>query len=119
MRKYDRIAARSAEELRLAAPDGALDELAPGVEEALERAIVAVERYHRPQVHEGYRTKDSGVELTERRTPLRRVGIYVPGGRAAYPSTAVMTVVPARLAGVGVSVVQRVDAETKAAGAKT
>ncbi len=107
VRKLDRAAARSLDELRLAAPgsshlppSGRTEELAPGVEEALERAIAAVERYHQRQVHPGYRTEESGVELIERRSPLARVGIYVPGGRAAYPSTAVMTVVPARLAGV-------------------
>ncbi len=99
VRKYDRSVARKVDELRLAKPSDE-EALAPGVEEALERAITAVERYHQPQVHEGYRTEESGVELVERRSALKRVGIYVPGGRAAYPSTAVMTVVPARLAGV-------------------
>ncbi len=101
VRKYDRGTARAVGELRLAAPeDSAGDKLAPGVEEALERAIAAVERYHQRQVHPGYRMVESGVELVERRMALGRVGVYVPGGRAAYPSTAVMTVVPARLAGV-------------------
>ena len=104
VRNYDGAKARKVEELRLAAPDGH-EELTPGVEEALERAIVAVERYHERQVHPGYRTEESGLELIERRDPLRRVGVYVPGGRAAYPSTAVMTVVPARLAGVSEIVV--------------
>ncbi len=102
VRKYDRSPARTIDELRMAvSPSERTEEtLAPGVEEALERAIAAVERYHERQVHPGYRIHESGVELTERRTALGRVGIYVPGGRAAYPSTAVMTVVPARLAGV-------------------
>jgi histidinol dehydrogenase len=74
--------------------------LPEGFAEALETAIHAVERYHRPQVREGYRLEEDGVVLEELRTPLSRVGIYVPGGRAAYPSTVVMTAVPARLAGV-------------------
>jgi histidinol dehydrogenase len=74
--------------------------LPAGFAEALERAIVAVERYHAPQVRTGYRLEEEGVELEEWITPLQRVGIYVPGGRASYPSTAVMTVVPARVAGV-------------------
>ena len=74
--------------------------LPAGFAEALERAIVAVERYHAPQARTGYRLEEEGVELEERVTPLSRVGIYVPGGRASYPSTAVMTVVPARVAGV-------------------
>ncbi len=77
-------------------------DLPAGFAEALERAIAAVERFHLPQVRSGYRLEDEdGVVLDERIQPLRRVGIYVPGGRAAYPSTVVMTVVPARLAGVG------------------
>ena len=74
--------------------------LPEGFAEALERAIHAVERFHRPQVRQGYRLEEDGVVLEELRTPLARVGIYVPGGRAAYPSTVVMTAVPARLAGV-------------------
>ncbi len=80
------------------AADGA--GLPAGFVEALERAIVAVERFHAPQARTGYRLEEEGVELEERVTPLQRVGLYVPGGRATYPSTAVMTVVPARMAGV-------------------
>jgi histidinol dehydrogenase len=78
--------------------------LPAGFAEALERAIVAVERFHAPQARTGYKLDDGegedGIELEELVTPLRRVGVYVPGGRAAYPSTVVMTVVPARVAGV-------------------
>ncbi|MFP3940805.1 MAG: histidinol dehydrogenase, partial [Thermoanaerobaculia bacterium] len=74
--------------------------LPQGFAEALEEAIAAVTRYHRPQVHEGYRQEEDGVVVEERRSPLGRVGIYVPGGRASYPSTVVMTAIPARLAGV-------------------
>ena len=75
--------------------------LPAGFAEALERAIAAVERFHAPQVRTGYRLEDEdGAILEERIRPLRRVGVYVPGGRAAYPSTVVMTVVPAKLAGV-------------------
>ncbi len=100
VRRHDGVAAASIEALRLSPGEVAADALPAGFEEALERAIAAVESYHRGQVHEGFRSAREGVELVERRRPLRRVGIYVPGGRAAYPSTAVMTVVPARLAGV-------------------
>ena len=74
--------------------------LPPGFAGALEVSIEAVEVYHRRQVHPGYRMDADGVELVERRLPLARVACYVPGGRASYPSTAVMTVVPARVAGV-------------------
>jgi histidinol dehydrogenase len=82
-------------------PENSTDALPAGFAEALERAIVAVERFHAPQARSGYRLDDEdGVELEELVTPLRRIGVYVPGGRAAYPSTVVMTVVPARVAGV-------------------
>ena len=74
--------------------------IAPELEAALDRAIAAVERFHRPQCLDGYRLEDGGVTLEERYLPLRRVGLYVPGGRFSYPSTAIMSVVPARLAGV-------------------
>lgn len=76
------------------------DRLPLDFEDALEEAVAAVEAYHRHQVHPGFRLDENGVVLEERRTPLRRVGLYVPGGRASYPSTVVMTAVPARIAGV-------------------
>jgi len=109
-RRLDGSPARTAAELRLhVEPAGAGPPdpgLPAGFHEALERAIAAVERFHAPQVHRGYRlAADDGVEVEERVLPLGRVGIYVPGGRASYPSTAVMTVIPARLAGVAEIVV--------------
>lgn len=99
-RKLDGAVADSAAGLALAGetPDPTL--LPAGFIEALERAIAAVERYHAPQVRTGYRLEEEGVALEEKVTPLGRVGVYVPGGRASYPSTVVMTVVPARAAGV-------------------
>ncbi|MCZ6506523.1 MAG: histidinol dehydrogenase [Acidobacteria bacterium] len=72
----------------------------PAFRSALEEAIAAVDRFHAPQVHPGYVQESDGVWLEERRRPLSRVGIYVPGGRFPYPSTVLMTVIPARLAGV-------------------
>ena len=101
VRRLDGAKVRSVADLALNRPqndDGA--GLPGGFVEALERAIAAVERFHAPQVRAGYRLEEDGTELEERIAPLRRVGLYVPGGRAAYPSTAVMMAVPARLAGV-------------------
>jgi histidinol dehydrogenase len=69
-------------------------------EDSIERAIAAVDAFHAPQVHPGYTHESGGVRLEERRNPLRRVGVYIPGGRFPYPSTVLMTVIPARLAGV-------------------
>jgi histidinol dehydrogenase len=98
--KLDGAAAESVAGLALSSPEITGADLPAGFVEALERAIVAVERFHAPQVRTGYRLEEEGVELEERVTPLQRVGLYVPGGRASYPSTVVMTVVPARVAGV-------------------
>lgn len=89
-----------AAELALAPEAVSAESLPAGFVEAMEEAIAAVERFHAPQVRQGYRQENDGVFLEERIEPLRRVGVYVPGGRAAYPSTVVMTVVPARVAGV-------------------
>jgi histidinol dehydrogenase len=101
VRKLDGAAAGAVADLALVPPPEDGDAvLGAGYVEALERAIVAVERFHAPQVRTGYRLEEEGIELEERVTPLRRVGLYVPGGRASYPSTVVMTVVPARVAGV-------------------
>lgn len=105
VRRLDGHAASSVAELELTrgasvvgppTPEG----LPKGFADALEQAVAAVERYHRPQVRKGYRLDEGGVALEELVTPLSRVGLYVPGGRASYPSTVVMTAVPARLAGV-------------------
>jgi histidinol dehydrogenase len=74
--------------------------LPPGFAESLERAIAAVDAFHAPQVRPGYERESAGVRVEERRSPLRRVGVYIPGGRFPYPSTVLMTVIPARLAGV-------------------
>jgi len=91
------------DELRLAPPpeESAGRALPDGFAEALERAIASVEAWALRQRPRGFRATVAGVELEERIDPLARVGLYVPGGRASYPSTAVMTLVPARVAGVG------------------
>lgn len=104
-KRLDRVRVKRIQELRLEptllpTDSGPAAVLPPGFPEGLERAITAVERYHKSQIHPGHRMVEDGVELIEQRRPLRRVGVYVPGGRAAYPSTAVMTVIPAQLAGV-------------------
>ncbi len=105
VRELDGVEAGAATAIRRPVPaaEPLLHELPAGFAEALERAIAAVEAFHRRQAAralEGFIHRAGGVEVIEDRRPLRRVGIYVPGGRASYPSTAVMTVIPARLAGV-------------------
>jgi len=79
----------------------ARDALAPAVRKALDQAIDHVRRFAEPQRPGGTRTQIvTGIELERRWTPLASVGCYVPGGSAPYPSSLVMTVVPARVAGV-------------------
>jgi histidinol dehydrogenase len=77
------------------------NQVAPDVQAALATAKERIERFHRRQTVEGYRLDDDGVELELRVQPLGRVGLYVPGGSARYPSSVLMTAVPAKVAGVG------------------
>ena len=84
----------------------ALTELPAAVRVALELSIEAVTAFHRVQIPADVTVETvPGVVVERRWSPLRRVAAYVPGGLAAYPSTLVMTVVPARLAGVAEVVV--------------
>ena len=73
----------------------------PEVRDALDAAVENVEAYHRHQLLDDVRHERGGVTIREMHRPVRRAGCYVPGGRAAYPSTLIMTAVPARVAGVG------------------
>ena len=72
----------------------------PEVRDALAAAVANVEAYHRHQLPDDVVHERGGVTVRERHLPVRRAGCYVPGGRAAYPSTLIMTAVPARVAGV-------------------
>lgn len=105
VRDYDAFEAGTIADLRLAPlpEDRGWSNVTPPVREAIELAIANVESFHRAQLAaggEGFVLEDSGVTLAEVVLPLARVGLYIPGGRASYPSTALMTVVPARVAGV-------------------
>jgi histidinol dehydrogenase len=83
----------------LAAAEAALD---PQLRAALTDAIGRVRAFHRAQrPADLIWTGRPGVRLVQRFVPLRRAGVYAPGGRAAYPSSVVMNVVPAQAAGVG------------------
>jgi len=75
--------------------------VAPDVRAALEYAAERIERYHAAAMPKSWRiTDEHGSVLGQEVRALDRVGVYVPGGRAAYPSTVLMTVIPARVAGV-------------------
>ena len=79
----------------------ALDSLDPPLRDALESAAARIRAFHEPQKGESWmRTESDGTVLGQRLLSLDRVGVYVPGGRAAYPSSVLMNAIPARVAGV-------------------
>ena len=81
--------------------DKSLADLDPGVRAALEEATKRARAVHRAQRRDDVRIQVAdGATVTERFVPVRRVGLYVPGGLVAYPSSVVMNVVPAQEAGV-------------------
>jgi histidinol dehydrogenase len=66
----------------------------------LDLAARRIESYHKRQQLESWTYKEEGIELGQKIVPLSRVGVYAPGGLAAYPSTVLMAAIPARIAGV-------------------
>ena len=69
--------------------------------EILKEAKANIELFHKKQLKEGFKIeKDNGIILGQKYTPIEKVGIYVPGGTAAYPSTVLMNAIPAKIAGV-------------------
>ncbi|MEO8106474.1 MAG: histidinol dehydrogenase [Actinomycetes bacterium] len=82
--------------------DQAVEGLVPELRAALEEAIARAKRVHDAQVRRDVTVEViTGGHVTERWVPVARVGLYVPGGLVAYPSSVVMNVVPAQVAGVG------------------
>ena len=74
----------------------ALERIPRPLRAALELAVQRVRDYHANQADEGFLERDAdGTEIGMRVVPLERVGLYVPGGKAAYPSTVIMNAVPA------------------------
>ena len=67
---------------------------------ALQKAIKNIENYQRKVLPKSWQSTRAGITLGERYTPLGSVGLYIPGGRYPYPSTVLMTAIPARVAGV-------------------
>ncbi len=81
--------------------DSAVAQVDPEFRDALTAAAGAIEDFHRRQVTQSWFTaQEGGIFLGQKVTPLRRVGIYVPGGRAKYPSSVLMNAIPAFVAGV-------------------
>ncbi|HUF35609.1 MAG TPA: histidinol dehydrogenase [Gemmatimonadales bacterium] len=88
-------------ELGHAAWQGSLERIAPGLRGALGRAVDRVREYHEHQREPGFHlSQPDGSVIGMKVSPLDRVGLYVPGGKASYPSSVVMNAVPALVAGV-------------------
>ncbi len=99
-RRFDGVELRDLEVSR-ARWEAAARALDPAVRRALERAAANVRRFHEAQLPSDVTVDvEPGVRVTRRWVPLERVGVYAPGGRAAYPSSVLMGVVPGRAAGV-------------------
>ncbi|MFW6093392.1 MAG: histidinol dehydrogenase [Pseudomonadota bacterium] len=101
--RLDRWQPADAQALEIAPEDfrEAFESLGAAEREALKEAAARIESYHFRQLGGDWEFSDAyGNVLGQRVTPLQRVGLYVPGGQAAYPSTVLMSAVPARVAGV-------------------
>ncbi|HJV69589.1 histidinol dehydrogenase [Ideonella sp.] len=105
--RFDGVQAESVAALELTRDElkAAFDAITPAQRSALEAAAARVRAYHQRQLDAcgrgwSYRDED-GTLLGQKVTPLDRVGIYVPGGKAAYPSSVLMSAIPAHVAGVG------------------
>jgi histidinol dehydrogenase len=101
--QFDRLDVSTAEELELplARQEEALRRLPGNERKALEQAALRVRAYHEKQLaHSWSYTEPDGTLLGQKITPLDRVGLYVPGGKASYPSSVLMNAIPAKVAGV-------------------
>ena len=101
--RFDRLNVKSLAELELSRSElqAALDGLPKDQREALETAARRVRSYHEHQPLQSWQYEDAdGSLLGQKVTPLDRVGLYVPGGKASYPSSVLMNAIPAKVAGV-------------------
>ena len=81
--------------------DEAFAAMEPDFLKTLEMAADNIRAFHRQQVHKGFMLERApGITLGQKYTPIEKAGVYVPGGTAAYPSTVLMDVIPAKVAGV-------------------
>lgn len=101
--RFDKTSASSVAELEIGRAElqAALNSLPESQREALQAAADRVRQYHEKQVMQSWSyTEADGTLLGQQVTPLDRVGLYVPGGKAAYPSSVLMNAIPAKVAGV-------------------
>jgi histidinol dehydrogenase len=102
--RFDRWTPASAASLQVPIEDAraALRDLPAREREALELAAARIRTYHERQVQDSWRVDGGdGTVLGQQVTPIDRVGLYVPGGKAAYPSSVLMSAIAAKVAGVG------------------
>ena len=79
----------------------AYDAIDPALLDVIRKALVNIRTYHEKQIQNSWFTSTTnGTMLGQKVTPLNRVGVYVPGGKAVYPSSVLMNIVPAKVAGV-------------------
>ncbi|HYB99683.1 MAG TPA: histidinol dehydrogenase [Candidatus Limnocylindrales bacterium] len=80
--------------------DAAAARVEPSLLRALEKAHARIRAFHRNERERGFDRREDGIRTGIRITPLAHAGVYVPGGKAAYPSSVLMNIVPAKVAGV-------------------
>ncbi len=101
--RFDRMQVEKASSLEMTPEQivQSLDAISAEQRQALEKAAARISRFHEHQKQESWSyTEADGTVLGQQVTPLEKVGVYVPGGKAAYPSTVLMDVIPAKIAGV-------------------
>ncbi|MGA1665284.1 MAG: histidinol dehydrogenase, partial [Burkholderiaceae bacterium] len=101
--RFDRVAAQSVAELEISQTElkAAFDGLPADHRQALQAAAQRIRSFHDKQRQESWTIQDEhGSTLGQRVSPLDRAGLYVPGGKAAYPSSVLMNALPAKVAGV-------------------
>ena len=102
--RFDRLTISTAVALEISKSElrAAFDGLPAKQRDALEQAAQRVTAYHQKQLQTSWSyTEEDGTLLGQQITPIERVGLYVPGGKAAYPSSVLMNALPAKVAGVG------------------
>ena len=111
--RFDNRTLQSADEFCLSFEPGSDINLSADMRKALQAAHARIQQFHERQVEKSWQYEENNTILGQRITPLERVGVYVPGGKAAYPSSVLMNVVPAKVAGVDdiVMVVPAVNGE--------
>ncbi len=78
----------------------AYSEVSPELLSVIRKALIRIRSFHEKQVQQSWFTTEEGIFLGQRVIPMERAGVYVPGGKAVYPSSVLMNIVPAKVAGV-------------------